>query len=392
MNKNESKPGKWGELRTPRALVLAVLGAVTLGVAVLSVYVSYQILDPHFGAWAAPTVGALDALWVVFQATEILAGNNTRRARRVQIAGLVLTAVNAAIPTTDLVMSGDGFDLAVILTPIAIVATKTAWWIALPSLGRRVSAGTLQTIADKRQQVADQLEQMEAEAAHRIELLQVAAGLEKRVAKAETAYRLSVLKAQQAATEDLHEQAEATAQTVADKVLPATVAAISLPTLGQWKPTPLALSVTADRDAFGPHLPALPGDRDASGTAMEHSHAGQGASAADRHGARHGQRDAERDAVTLRDLAAVAGVPTPETGEQLTDAQLDVVLRHLRYRKDPPLSYRQAVAAFRDHGFVGSEKRVRRAWGALLSKEETTAGVEAAEETEDESDDADADA
>lgn len=76
--------------------------------------------------------------------------------------------------------------------------------------------------------------------------------------------------------------------------------------------------------------------------------------------------------VTLADLAAVAGVPTPVPGEPLTDAQMDVVLRHLRYTDDPPRSYRQARAEFRDAGWVGSEERVRRVWGALLTHEETT--------------------
>jgi hypothetical protein len=77
--------------------------------------------------------------------------------------------------------------------------------------------------------------------------------------------------------------------------------------------------------------------------------------------------------VTLDQLAAIAGVPVPIPGEPLTDAQLVVVLRHLRYSDDPPLSYRAAVAAFRERGFVGGEQRVRRAWGALMSHEETDA-------------------
>lgn len=75
--------------------------------------------------------------------------------------------------------------------------------------------------------------------------------------------------------------------------------------------------------------------------------------------------------VTLADLAAVAGVPTPVPGEPLTDTQLDVVLRFLRYTDDPPRSYRQARDDFRDRGFVGSEERVRRVWGELMTKEET---------------------
>ncbi|MFF4347874.1 hypothetical protein [Streptomyces sp. NPDC001530] len=75
-------------------------------------------------------------------------------------------------------------------------------------------------------------------------------------------------------------------------------------------------------------------------------------------------------AVTLDEVAAVAGVTTPEPATPLTDTQLIVVLRHLRYSVDPPMSYRQAAAAFREGGYVGGEKRVRAAWGALLSHEE----------------------
>ncbi|MFD5387589.1 hypothetical protein ACFWMG_22095 [Streptomyces sp. NPDC127074] len=77
--------------------------------------------------------------------------------------------------------------------------------------------------------------------------------------------------------------------------------------------------------------------------------------------------------VTLEEIAAVAGVDTPVVGEPLSDAQLVVVLRHLRYTDDPPLSYRQAVAAFREAGFVGGEQRVRLAWGSLMSHEESGA-------------------
>jgi hypothetical protein len=388
---SETKSKNWRPSPpSPRGVVLSILGVITLGVAILSVAVSYDILEPRFGGWAVPTVGALDALWVVFQATEVLAGNNRSRARRVQYAGLALTFVNAAIPTAELIVSRtDGFDLAVVLTPIAIVATKGAWWLALPSLGRKTSAQTLRTIAEKRQKVSDQLEAMEAEAAHRIELLDVAKELQKRVTEAETDYRKAVLEAQKKMTEELHETAEATAKTVQDKALPPSVAAIALPQLEQletWTPTAPALPVTVGRDASAPNPLALTDGRDASGTGADRRHTGQGDFTGGRDGKRHTGRDADRDAVTLTDLAAVAGVPTPQPGEQLTDQQLDVVLRHLRYRDDPPMSYRQAGAAFRDAGFVGSEKRVRRAWGALLSNEES----DTAEADEEEPEDADA--
>ncbi|MGI5397847.1 hypothetical protein [Streptomyces sp. CA-251251] len=375
MNLNDVKE-KVSVRPSPRGTVLAVLGLVTLGVALLSVAVSYQILEPAFGWWAVPTVGALDALWCVFQATEILAGNNRRRVRRVQAAGLVLTAVNAAIPTIDLALSGPaGFDLAIVLTPVAIIATKTAWWIALPSLGRRASTQTRQELDLKRQEVADRLEEMEAEAAHRIELLRTATTLEKAVAKEETRYRKAVLKMQQSAIEDLHKQAETTQQTVTDKPLPATVAAIALPELGTWTPSAPALPTTADRDATGTPPPALPRGRHTHGTQVNAGRDGEAA------------RKSEHT-VTLDELATVAGVPVPVPGVPLSDGQMGVVLRHLRYSDDPPLSYRKARADYRGAGYVGSEERVRHVWSEVLAAE----GGEEAPEDADDSEDEDADA
>ncbi|MFB9594054.1 hypothetical protein [Streptomyces racemochromogenes] len=358
------------EDRSPRGVVLAVLGAVTLGVAVLSVAVSYQILEPRFGGWAVPTVGALDALWVAFQLTEVLAGNQRGRARRVMFAGLALTVVIAGLPTADLILNrspGHRFDLAMVLTPVAILATKAAWWIVLPSLGRRTSAATRRELDDKRQDVADRLEEMEAEAAHRIELLELATELEQRVAEAETAYRKSVLRSQQSMTEELHAQAAATAKTVAAKPLPVSVAAIELPVLGEWAATAPALPGTA-RAALGTQVSAP------SGTG-----GGTGAGPA-------GQPPVQR--VTLAELAAVAGVPLPQRGVALTDPQLDVVLRHLRYADDPPESYRQARAHFGRAGYVGSEHRVRQAWN-VLAAQDPSAGAEESEGADDEPEDAD---
>ncbi|MBD3549998.1 hypothetical protein [Streptomyces sp. JV180] len=356
---------------TARGLVLTVLGVVTLAVAILSVAVSYDILKPRFGAWAIPTVGALDALWVVFQATEILARNHKQRARRVLIAGLVLTAVNAAIPTADLVLAansgGAQLDLAVVLTPVAIVATKTAWWIALPSLGRAISSDTRQAIATRRQHVADRLEVMEADAAHRVELLEVAAELDARVAKAEAHYRETVLKAQQSTTKALHGQAATTEKTLTDKPLPASVAAIPLPDLENWTPAAPALPGT-ERAATG--TPAITGGTHAPQVSDPDAAPGTD-------GGTHGGTS-----VTLDRLAAVAGVPVPQPGDPLTDAQMGVVLRHLRYADDPPLSYRQARDAYRRAGYVGSEQRVRIAWGALVVQEDGGETHEA-EEAED---------
>ncbi|MFI5635167.1 hypothetical protein ACIA8E_38660 [Streptomyces sp. NPDC051664] len=376
-------------LQQPRGMVLAALCVITLAVAILSVAVTYDILEPRFGVWAVPTVGALDALWVVFQATEILAGNNRRRAQRVQHAGLALTLINAAIPTAHLILAardGAPLDLAVVITPVAIIATKGAWWWTLPSLGRPVSDKTRQDLATKRQTVADRLEEMEAEAAHRIELLELATTLETQVAAAETKYRVSVLKAQQDMTQQLHGQAEATEKTIAEKPLPASVAAIRLPELENWEPTAPALPGTVERAGSG--TPAL--TRHTTGTQVNGLPTESGTPSGTLPGTPGGtpaQRAAR--AAALADLAAVAGVPVPQPDEPLTDGQVDVLLRHLRYVDDPPQSYRQARDTLRADGYIGSEERLRRAWAALMAKEkaagpqaDTDGGVEQAEEEE----------
>lgn len=80
----------------------------------------------------------------------------------------------------------------------------------------------------------------------------------------------------------------------------------------------------------------------------------------------------EPAAVTLAELAAVTGVTTPVTGETLSSDQISVVLRYLRFQSDPPLSYRQAVTAFRGLGFQGSEERVRKAWADFAPEDGDT--------------------
>lgn len=82
--------------------------------------------------------------------------------------------------------------------------------------------------------------------------------------------------------------------------------------------------------------------------------------------------DEEPDtAVTLAQVAAVAGVPVPRAGkgEQLSDEQILVLLRYFRYQDDPPMSYRQAALTFRLAGFSGSEERIRKAWSVIKQTE-----------------------
>jgi len=78
------------------------------------------------------------------------------------------------------------------------------------------------------------------------------------------------------------------------------------------------------------------------------------------------------DAMTLRELAGIEGVDLPQPGVTLSDDQLSVVLRWLRYGMEPPRSYRQAQAEFRKHGFKAREQRVRNTWAEI---EEREAGI-----------------
>ncbi|MFJ8763059.1 hypothetical protein [Streptomyces cyaneofuscatus] len=352
-----------------RTGVLVALALFTLAAAAMSVVVNYKILEVPFGAWAIAIVGALDALWLIVQATEILAGNDKTRARRVRYVGLLLTLVLAAIPTWDLVMSRsqDGVGIAAAITPAAIIGIKAGWWLVLPSLGRPVSDTMRTTLDEERRKVADRLEQMHAEAAHRIELLEVANALETRVARAETAYRKGRLKTQQQATKQLHKQAGKTTTTAQEMALPAVVADMVLPDLDSWEPTAPALTAALDRaTSAAPALnPAHPGERpDAQASGTSAAPGPNGGAPADAPDAA-----ATMDA-TLADMATVAGVEVPRRGVTLTDAQLEIVLRYLRHDQDPALSScRQADRDFRKAGFKASQERVRVAWRDILTRE-----------------------
>lgn len=73
--------------------------------------------------------------------------------------------------------------------------------------------------------------------------------------------------------------------------------------------------------------------------------------------------------LSLAELAQIASVDLPEPGVTLTDGQLTVVLRWLRYAMEPPRSYRQAQDAFRTAGFQAREGRIRRIWGEIETRE-----------------------
>ncbi|MFI0897083.1 hypothetical protein [Streptomyces sp. NPDC020983] len=140
----------------------------------------------------------------------------------------------------------------------------------------------------------------------------------------------------------------------------ADLASMSLP--APWAVTP----GTVERDAVTATVPPA----HAAGPGADTERPDEGETSTPMPGAVTQASEPEPPAADLAELAVVAGVPTPAPGDQLAAEQLVVVLRWLRYQEDPPRSYRAAVTAFRDAGYVGSEERVRRAWGDLMSREE----------------------
>lgn len=88
---------------------------------------------------------------------------------------------------------------------------------------------------------------------------------------------------------------------------------------------------------------------------------------------RHDDTDASHTGhgISLADMCLVTDVTMPIAGESMTDDQVSLVLRFLRYREDPPMSYRQAADAFRNAGYGCSETRLRMAWAELVDAEAT---------------------
>ncbi|MFI9163451.1 hypothetical protein [Kitasatospora aureofaciens] len=63
--------------------------------------------------------------------------------------------------------------------------------------------------------------------------------------------------------------------------------------------------------------------------------------------------------------------PAPQPGVQLSDIELDAVVHMIRTATNPPSSFRDMEARFRQLGFVGSADRVRAAWKRVTADDPT---------------------
>ncbi|MFJ1797183.1 hypothetical protein [Kitasatospora griseola] len=78
--------------------------------------------------------------------------------------------------------------------------------------------------------------------------------------------------------------------------------------------------------------------------------------------------DTETDEVAETDTVTV-----PEPGSRLTDVELDVVVHMIRTETQPPRSYREMEARFRELGYQGSAARLRAAWDRVATETVTAA-------------------
>ncbi|MFI9366982.1 hypothetical protein ACIG5E_39020, partial [Kitasatospora sp. NPDC053057] len=77
----------------------------------------------------------------------------------------------------------------------------------------------------------------------------------------------------------------------------------------------------------------------------------------------------EPEVETLADTAdTVPDAPvSPEPGAPLSDVELDVVVHMIRTEIDPPRSYRDMEARFRQLGYVAGAARLRQAWNRVTA-------------------------
>ncbi|WP_258038754.1 hypothetical protein [Streptomyces sp. SM12] len=159
-------------------------------------------------------------------------------------------------------------------------------------------------------------------------------------------------------------------------VPPVTTAVTGAPAASQTVTPPVTRTVTLDRPAAAPVTPPVTetvtgagGDTETVPPAVTETVTEPEPVTAPAESATEDERG-----VTLEESAAVAGVTVPVAGDVLTDAQLAVVLRHIRYSQEPPQSYRAAVKELRDRQFRAAEERVRPAWKKLLNAENAVPG------------------
>ncbi|WP_157857323.1 hypothetical protein [Streptomyces yerevanensis] len=310
-----------------------------------TVYAVGEILSRQAPAPLALTVaGIYDAVWLYALAMETAHRRQGSKGTLPAVLGWVFLVTSVGVLFTHGLMYATG--VVAVIGAVVPAAAKATLIMAVERDSTRISPAAQQQIDAVRSATRDQVAIGRAVTRAKVDRQKTAAVLEREERKA----RGQAQKVRHEAAEELTKvTTEHPAAGVPEEV-PALFSDEDLArVLGQWSDSgvsPGASPVSPQVDPVSP-VPAIPAPQ------------GAGHAPIDRSG--------------LAEVAAVAGVETPEPGEPLTEDQLTVVLRWLRHSENPPLSYRKALAAYRAAGFSAKEERVRKAYAALIDAEDAEA-------------------
>ncbi|PWI15571.1 hypothetical protein DI272_16370 [Streptomyces sp. Act143] len=312
-----------------------------------TVYAVGEILAHQAPAPLACTVaGIYDAVWLYALAMETAHRRQGSKGTLPATLGWVFLLTSVGVLFTH----GLLYATAVVAVIGAVVpaAAKATLIMAVERDATRISAAAQQQIDAVRSATRDQVAIGRAVTRAKTDRQKTAAALEREELKA----RGKAQKVRHEAAEKLTEVTTGHPVTEAPEEVPALFSDEDLArVLGQWSHGGVSPAVSPPVSPVSPQVGPVSPPREIAAP----------------QGGGHTSLDWSR----LVQVAAVAGVETPQPGEQLTEEQLTVVLRWLRHSENPPLSYRKALAAYRAAGFSAKEERVRKAYADLVEAEDT---------------------
>jgi hypothetical protein len=311
-----------------------------------TVYAVGEILSHQAPAPLAYTVaGIYDAVWLYALAMETAHRRQGSKATLPTALGWLFLVTSVGVLFTH----GLLYATAVVAVIGAVVpaAAKATLIMAVEREATRISPAAQAQIDAVRSATRDQVAIGRAVTRAKTDRQTTAAALEREEQRA----RGKAQKTRHQAAEKLSKVSEESPVTDVPETVPALFSDEDLArVLGQWSDGSVSPSVSPGVSPVSPQVspvspvPALTTSKGEGHTPLDWS--------------------------ALVQVAAVAGVDTPQPGEPLSEEQLTVVLRWLRHSENPPLSYRKALAAYRAAGFSAKEERVRKAYAALIDAED----------------------
>lgn len=356
----------------------AGLGGILAASIVFSTVFTYRAMHPFLGGLAWTVSAVLDVVLLAALVAELRGGSMSLHHGRAQAIGYGVMAASGVLVLVEVNRASTWSDPVSYAAPVLMVGAKVLYSTLAPMLTSGVSAEMRQTLKQRRQELIDATADAEARTIEHAEQARTVGRFREHLAGIESDY----VEVTAQANETLAEVYEGARENL-ERERPQ----IDIPVLGEWLPVSGRTSVASV--AKGVAMPALTaaspqGEGHTKATQVNGGYQAQGHTRATPGPHRPVVQDEadtdEADAFDPESLAAaaqVAGVETPEPGEPLDDAQLAVVLRHLRHATNPPRSYRHGYRIYRAAGFTGNEHRIRKAWRELAPDQDEDEDVDA---------------